>query len=242
MLSTELRPIWRFCCAANIIRTFGPLANGYGTNNTLITMRLHTICTALALVSLTGCAGEEPPFDQLERAGWEQADEVPAASDAPAVENVARNYAQLHLITKEPVLVDPELAALCIGVQQFHVEDARKRTGPHAHTAVRIFMNDLAAHAFDKLQVTYPIGSVIVKEKQGLNIHNTLSGSSAKTRDGVGGMIKRAAGYDPAHGDWEYFYFEHPSQIEHGRIATCVECHRGAAATDFVFGDWAHRQ
>ncbi len=52
-------------------------------------------------------------------------------------------------------------------------------------------------------------------------------------------MIKRPTGYDPDNGDWEYFYFEDPTKFEQGRIALCVECHRGAAATDYVFGGWA---
>ena len=56
--------------------------------------------------------------------------------------------------------------------------------------------------------------------------------------NGVGGMIKRAPGYDPAHGDWEYFYFEKPEKIERGRIATCVKCHAYAHTTDHVYGTW----
>ena len=52
-------------------------------------------------------------------------------------------------------------------------------------------------------------------------------------------MIKRAPGYDPANGDWKYFYFEDGSAVESGRIAPCIACHRGASDRDFVFGDWA---
>ena len=29
-------------------------------------------------------------------------------------------------------------------------------------------------------------------------------------------MIKRPPGYDPQHGDWEYFYFEQPTTVESG--------------------------
>jgi hypothetical protein len=52
-------------------------------------------------------------------------------------------------------------------------------------------------------------------------------------------MIKRPSGYDPSHGNWEYFYFENPSKIESGKITSCVQCHAGAADRDFVFGTWA---
>ena len=161
----------------------------------------------------------------------------------PAVVDIAQSYQQLCQMTKEPVDVDPQLAMLCIGIYPEHVEDARKRSGPHAHTSIRIFMNDDAATAFRDQVAPYPVGSVIVKEKQGLEYHAdaTSPRQTAKTSDGVGGMLKRAPGYDPRNGDWEYFYFENPTRIEQGRIDTCIECHRGAAATGYVFGSWAGR-
>ena len=72
-------------------------------------------------------------------------------------------------------------------------------------------------------------------------------------------MIKRADGFDPAHGDWEYFCSAHvpgladdpavaqsavaqvkpAGKIESGRIASCVQCHEAAKRTDYVFGTWA---
>jgi hypothetical protein len=54
-------------------------------------------------------------------------------------------------------------------------------------------------------------------------------------------MVKRAPGFDSAQGDWEYFYFDDPSKIESGRMASCIECHRTAKQTDYVFGLWANR-
>ena len=56
--------------------------------------------------------------------------------------------------------------------------------------------------------------------------------------NGVGGMIKRPAGYDPKHGDWEYFYFDDARKIESGRITSCVQCHSSAKDKDYVFGNW----
>ncbi len=104
-------------------------------------------------------------------------------------------------------------------------------------------MNDLAAGAFRKSSTPFPVGAIIVKEKSGLNF-NADGGSAAedRTHDGVGGMIKRPPGFDAAHGDWEYFYFEDPSKIESGKIASCVGCHTGAAQRDYVFGDWAKKR
>lgn len=155
------------------------------------------------------------------------------------VENIAKNYRKLVLLTKKPVYVDPILAMLCRGADPSEVKASQKVSGPHAHTAVRIFMNPLAAGAFKRTAKTYPVGAVIVKEKTGL-VYNTAPGyrDGNKTANGVGGMIKRAPGYDPAHGDWEYFYTANKTKAQRGKITSCVGCHERAARTDHVYGSW----
>lgn len=206
---------------------------------------------SLLAISLSGCGESQT---QVSPAGVgnrindvDRRDESQVVVGAVVnVEDLACSYAELTLITKEPVLVDLQLAMLCRGVSQQDVDDARKRNGPHAHTSVKIYMNEIAAEAFRDRATAYPVGSVIVKEKLGLEYDLVDAGgereqNAAKTASGVGGMIKRAAGDDPEHGDWEYFYFEDPAKIEHGKIASCVECHRGASATDYVFGGWADK-
>jgi hypothetical protein len=71
-----------------------------------------------------------------------------------------------------------------------------------------------------------------VKQKQ-IQGYTTKDGKRVHEADtGVGGMVKRSAGYDPTHGDWEYFYFEDPKKIESGRIASCVQCHSSAKDKD----------
>jgi hypothetical protein len=169
-----------------------------------------------------------------------KADRVATSDAAPRCDEIARRYEQLTLITKEPVEVDPYLATYCVSAEVF-AKAAKARSGPHAGAAVRIFMNAEAAKAFRSGGNAYPVGAVIVKEKQRLEPEgNALeAGDTLFGADGVGGMIKRPAGYDPEHGNWEYFYFEDPTKVEHGKIVSCVECHRSASATDFVFGGWA---
>ena len=174
--------------------------------------------------------------------------------EQPTCEEVAAAYPRYQRITDKAVFVNPELAMLCRGASQQEVEAARGQHGPHANTAVLIYMNDAAAEAFRAKATLYPAGSVIVKRKQVLGFRDQ-AGEWVNDRDnGVGGMIKRAAGYDPAHGDWEYFYFDRPSgaftagtatfkatppaKLESGRIASCVGCHAAAARTDRVFGTW----
>lgn len=163
-----------------------------------------------------------------------------APADPPRVGSVSRNYKSYKLITPEPVEVDPELAARCAGVTESDVRAARKRDGVHAFATVSIYMNEPAARAFAQRERTYPEGSVVVKEKH-FHEYQGRNGREAGGGDGVGGMIKRTAGFDPKHGDWEYFYFADPKRIESGRIASCVQCHAAAAETDHVFGTWARR-
>ena len=104
-------------------------------------------------------------------------------------------------------------------------------------------MNEPAAEAFRKGSKEYPVGAIVVKEKRGMTYSaDQPKRELARTRDGVGGMIKRDKGYDPEHGDWEYFYFQDPSKVESGKISSCVQCHGGAAKTDHVFGGWAHAE
>ena len=144
-------------------------------------------------------------------------------------------------MTKQPVYVDRRLAVLCRSVTPEELDAARKASGPHALSAVRIFMNNPAAQTFGKPSPRYPIGSIIVKEKQALGLQPaTQPGDSQKSTDGVAGMIKRDPGYDPTHGDWEYFYFDAPDKVASGKLTSCIECHTSAADNDYIFGDWSH--
>jgi hypothetical protein len=146
---------------------------------------------------------------------------------APSAAEIAFTYKRLRTITPAPVFVSNQISVLCAPAPSQTIEQARKTYGPHANTSITILMNDRAAAVFRQTRRDYPIGSIIVKQKQ---------------PHGVGGMIKRSPGYDPDHGDWEYFYFEDPLKVESGKISTCVTCHAAAKDTDYVFGSWATRR
>jgi hypothetical protein len=145
-----------------------------------------------------------------------------------SVAKIAKSYKTLKRMTKEPVPVNPQIAMLCRGASQEEIAQVKKEKGPHAMTYVHMYMNEMAAKAFVQKPFSFPVGSVIVKDKSGND-------------DGVGGMIKRKAGYDSKHGDWEYFYFTKIDKIESGKIVSCVTCHSLKAKTDYVYGDWAAR-
>lgn len=161
----------------------------------------------------------------------------------PVISDLALSYQSLKKLTDGGVSVNPDLAASCVGISQTQLESAQKTYGPHANCFINIFMNDVAAEAFRTHANAYPVGSVVVKEKHAGSHRSPGIGHMVRDQlNGVGGMVKRPAGFDPEHGDWEYFYFEQPSKIESGRIASCVGCHSGARSTDYVFGSWTGLQ
>ncbi len=160
----------------------------------------------------------------------------------PAVATIAGEFSSYRRMTAEDVLVNPELAMLCIGVSRGHVDIARQTKGPHAHTAIRVFMNESAARTFSRGSAAYAPGAVIVKQKTLLPTQDAgQAGRGVAAQNGVGGMVKRAPGFDPAHGDWEYFYFDDPTKIASGRMTSCIACHDAAKHSDYVFGTWATR-
>lgn len=160
---------------------------------------------------------------------------------APSISHIVTSYTNYDQITKTAVLVNPELAMLCVGISKEAVDAARKESGPHANTAILVYMNDLAARAFRTNNIPFPVGAVIVKQKTTIGYFDKNFQWVHAGENGVGGMVKRAAGYDPEHGDWEYFYFENPAKIESGRISSCVQCHEAAKSKDYVFGSWNKR-
>lgn len=161
---------------------------------------------------------------------------VPTNS-APSIAEIAVAYTNFQQITKGVVSVNPELAMLCRGASKEEVDAARVRLGPHANAGILIFMNEQAATAFRTNARPYPVGAVVVKQKTVYG-YTDKRGKRVVGDNGVGGMVKRSPGFDPKHGDWEYFYFENPQKIESGRIASCVQCHNSARHQDFVFGTW----
>lgn len=162
----------------------------------------------------------------------------PSPSLQPLISEIATDFTNYEQITKSVVYVNPQLAMLCRGASQGEVDAARVKFGPHANTGILIYMNKLAADAFATNTNAFPVGSVIVKQKKILD-YTGKDGKPVHAADtGVGGMVKRHSGYDPEHGDWEYFYFEDGAKTESGRILTCVQCHTAARDKDYVFGTW----
>ncbi|HKE49702.1 MAG TPA: cytochrome P460 family protein [Rhodanobacteraceae bacterium] len=138
---------------------------------------------------------------------------------------VAAHYETLQLVTPRPFPVDPFIAAACTS----QVKPAPSFSGPHAGSAISIYVNELARSALTE-QSSFQSGSVIVKLKHG-DAHD------AHRTEAIGGMIKRDPGYDPAGGDWEFFYME-DGRLASGTLPECSACHAKATKRDRVFASW----
>jgi len=167
------------------------------------------------------------------------AEQISGSAPHPTIADIVKSYGSYQSVTAQPVFVDPAMLLSCVGASQAQVDAARAKFGPHANAAISIYMNDAAATAFYK-QGSYPVGAVVVKCKKLLGYRGQSGTWHSEIENGVGGMVKREAGYDSAHGNWEYFYFEDPSHVESGRITSCVQCHDSAKKSDYVFGSWLH--
>jgi len=171
-------------------------------------------------------------------AAWAQSSPLPKSDLTPTISEIATTFTNYSRITKHAVLVNPELAMQCDTVSTEQIASARAKFGPHANSAMMIYMNPPAANAFKTNAPMFPVGSVVVKQKTLVGHTDDRGQLTYDAGSGVGGMVKRSAGYDPAHGDWEYFYFEDPKKIESGKISSCVQCHEAAKEKDHVFGSW----
>ncbi|MCF6312494.1 MAG: cytochrome P460 family protein [Verrucomicrobiales bacterium] len=109
--------------------------------------------------------------------------------------------------------------------------DPHTTADSHFNTKTHIYVNTLADGVIARKTKSFPEGAVIVKEKLKLGVFDC-------TVSGIGGMIKRAPGYDSKHGDWEYFYGDETTPFSSGRIKNCIECHVDARDTDYVFSVW----
>jgi hypothetical protein len=169
---------------------------------------------------------------------WTHAAPAEKTETSPTVSEIATGFTNYVKVTKEVAFVNFDLLLSCRGATQEEMDAARAKYGPHANAGVLIYMSKSAADAFGSNASAYPVGSVIVKQKTFGGHHGNDGKWIPGGGNGVGGMVKRPAGYDPTHGDWEYFYFEDPKKIDSGRIASCVQCHDSAKEKDHVFGTW----
>lgn len=133
------------------------------------------------------------------------------------------NYRQWTLVNPTPELMEPLSAISCV------IIPGRQEPSPHLHKYVSVFVNPVAREEMMTRQSPkFPSGSMIVKEKLG-------SPDSTKP-EVLTAMIKRAPGYNPESGDWEYLVLDGAASkiVERGKLTRCSGCHSSYEQSDFV--------
>lgn len=105
-----------------------------------------------------------------------------------------------------------------------------KKHDTHGSTFGVVYANDLAREALSNDgRAKFPVGSIIVREK--------LASREATQPELVVVMIKRASGFNPAGGDWEFITADGTltKVRERQKKGSCLDCHSSQADRDFVF-------
>ena len=154
-----------------------------------------------------------------------------SAAEPPVItkDSAATFYREFKRLTPTPRLVAPLTAELCITPPKEMLDKEKAMTGPHHRHVIHIYANASAADSIAANEAKFPEGAVIVKEKLGDDAHPVT---------GIGGMVKRAKGYDPANGDWEFFFYTPGGDFTAGKLANCIDCHNGGKR-DHVFSVWS---
>jgi hypothetical protein len=89
----------------------------------------------------------------------------------------------------------------------------RQEPSPHLHKYISVFVNPVGREQMMTKQTPeFPVGSMIVKEK--------LATADSTTPELLTAMIKRAPGYNPEGGDWEYLVLDGTASkiVERGKL------------------------
>jgi hypothetical protein len=95
-----------------------------------------------------------------------------------------------------------------------------------------VYANDLAKPEFAKEKPQFPVGSIIVREKNAT--------ATSETPQTIIAMVKREKGFSKKTGDWEFFTFNGSDLKLKTRttVGECAKCHVRAEKNDWVFRDY----
>ena len=139
-------------------------------------------------------------------------------------------YREWTQLLKSPYQVPMELWLRCMAPTPVDWARARQKYGPHTERYIRVYGNQAAAQAVSAREKRpFPQGAVVAKEK--------LARSPDGRAEGVAFMLKREASQFPETGGWEFVYYPASGEARRTHEA-CASCHRAAASTDYVFGQY----
>jgi hypothetical protein len=168
-----------------------------------------------AMVVVAGLAACQPPA---------------SPSTAPALAEPAV-FATWPKVTEKPIRVDSALFLMCrvMTADEVRARRAAAPNGPHADYSIVVRVSPDAIDAYREGR-PLPRGAVVVKEKY-------ANASASGPMQAYALMTKRAVGFDPAGGDWEYAFVTRAAagMAERGRLASCAGCHASARSRDYLF-------
>lgn len=138
-----------------------------------------------------------------------------------------RAYRKWALVNPQPYFVPNPLAVLCAP------PSAGTVISPHDGKFIKVYVNAVGQRAMlSQERPRFPLGSVIVKEK--------LATAKSAQPELMTVMLKRAPGYNPRYGDWEFMVVNGPAtKIEtRGKLANCQSCHTDKKM-DYIFRTYA---
>ncbi|MFZ5889966.1 MAG: cytochrome P460 family protein [Myxococcota bacterium] len=147
------------------------------------------------------------------------------------LESARQGYRKYKQRTAEPVPISSQIFALCR--LPTAAEDAFANSLHGKDLYLLDWLNEGAQKGYAQNgSQPFPVGATIVKEKL------VRVGAAYYEVAALGFMLKRDAGFDAAHGDWEFAYWETGKGfISDGNEASyCGGCH-ASSSTDFVFLD-----
>ena len=150
-----------------------------------------------------------------------------AAHPAKAIDSLGQlvsNYRKWHKVNATPIHMEPQISYLCRGPMTWELAD-----NPHQPKFFTVYVNGIGKEAMlSKENSTFPLGSVIVKEK--------LPSKTSTSVEIMTVMVKRRKGFDLKNGDWEYFTTKGSGpETSQDKVEVCQSCHMSAKARDFVF-------
>ena len=178
-------------------------------------MRLKAVCILLALsfgiVVSAGC------FNHVESSGARR-----QSDDIESLKAELAKYRNWTLVNPQPVLMDPIVAVACAA-------PSIGTPSPHSNKYVLVYVNEAGKAAMmSEKHPRFPPGAIIVKEK--------FSEETNRLPELLTIMVKRAEGFDPGNGNWEYWVAEGDlSRVQRpGNVKSCQGCHLAKKETDYV--------
>jgi hypothetical protein len=190
-----------------------------------------------AIVEHAGSRREVAGRRRMRSPGWAlmvaglAACQPPASPSPPPPLVEPAVFATWPRVTGRPIRVSPELSAMCsvMPAGGAGTRETAARNDPHAEYSIVVRVSPDAVDAYREGK-PLPHGAVVVKEK-----YADAAASGAMQAYAL--MTKRAAGFDPAGGDWEYAYIALSGEpgVARGRLAGCAGCHASARERDYLF-------